>query len=65
MAKQDYLFRPGNSKVLADAIKFLADDKDLRITMGQKAFDLAKENYDSKVNAKKVFKIYEMISDNV
>lgn len=53
------LVPPRNSKALANAIKYLAEDEFLRYSMGQKAYELAKENYDSKRNAKRIFEIYE------
>ena len=59
------LVPPKNSKALANAIKYLADDSFLRFSMGQKAYEVAKEKYDSKVNAQKVFQIYEGINDTV
>jgi len=59
------LVPPQNSKALVDAIKYLVDDKPLRISMGIKACELAKERYDSKVNAQKVFKLYKDINDTV
>jgi glycosyltransferase involved in cell wall biosynthesis len=50
---------PKNSKALANAIKYLAEDEFLRFSMGQEAYELAKKKYDSKINAQKVFQVYE------
>ena len=53
------LVQPGNSKALANAINYLAEDEFLRYSMGQKAYTLSKEKFDSRINALRVFQVYE------
>lgn len=52
---------PENSEALADAIIRLAENQELRNSMGKAGFELARKNFDPKINIGKVQKIYKEV----
>lgn len=54
-----YLVSPGDAKSLADAIKTLALDNNLRLNMGRAGRDLIKRSFDWDTIVRKIEKVYE------
>jgi len=58
-----FLVSPGNSYELAEALKKLLLNKELRLKMGFAGRKLAEEKYDSRKTAKEYSKIYQKVLD--
>ncbi|WP_079710645.1 glycosyltransferase [Paraliobacillus ryukyuensis] len=56
-----FLYSPNNYKELEKYIILISKNEKLRREMGLKAEEFAKQNFDSDVNAKKTFEVYERI----
>ena len=52
---------PENPEALADAIMRLAENQELRNSMGRAGFELSRKNFDPKINVKKIQRIYESL----
>ncbi|MFA6568246.1 MAG: glycosyltransferase [Victivallales bacterium] len=52
---------PENPRALADAIVKLAENQELRGSMGKAGFELSRKNFDPRINIGKVQKIYEEV----
>jgi len=54
-----FIIKPGNINAIADRIIKLANDSNLRKSMGQRNLKLAKEKYDMPIIAEKIDKVYQ------
>lgn len=57
------LYKLGDYEALANAIKHLVDDKEVRQLMGSRASARAIKNFSSKDNAKKIYELYKSLFD--
>jgi glycosyltransferase involved in cell wall biosynthesis len=56
-----FLVEPGDEKLLADKIRYLIENEEERVRMGENSRKLAKEEFDWEKIAEKYLKIYEDI----
>jgi len=57
-----FLVEPKNEKQLADKIKYLVDNEEERVKMGENSRKLAKEDFDWRKISKRYLKVYEEIA---